>query len=86
MSRQCDYCGKVFSCHTTTMDGQSITLHIKKCRLEKANCECGLTFASPREKRHHMLLKHSGIKYLECTQCHYLTQKRSESSLPSLSI
>ena len=64
ISKMCDYCGKVFECHTTTMDGQGITLHIKKCKLEKANCDCGLTFSTPREKRHHMMLKHSGVKYL----------------------
>ena len=75
-SKMCDHCGKVFQCHTTKMDGESYMLHIKKCRLEKASCNCGLIFSSPREKRHHMLLLHSGVKYLECTQCHYLTQKQ----------
>jgi hypothetical protein len=76
-SKQCNYCGKVFECHTTTMDGQNITNHIKKCKLEQANCDCGLNFASPREKRRHMLVSHSGKKYLECSFCHFVTQVQS---------
>ena len=77
LTKQCDHCGKTFSCHTTTLDGQNISLHMKKCKLEKANCDCGLTFSSPKEKRHHMLVKHSGVAYLECGQCHYVTKVQS---------
>ena len=74
VSRQCDYCGKIFECHTSTLDGAAITNHIKKCKLEKASCNCGLTFNTPREKRAHMLVKHSDQGYMQCAQCMFTTK------------
>jgi hypothetical protein len=50
--------------------------HIKFCQLERSNCGCGLTFRTAREKRRHMLLSHSGIKYYECSQCNFVNKSQ----------
>ena len=83
ISKQCPHCGKVFHVNKTFIENNTALDHIKKCRLERSNCNCGLTYRTAREKRRHMLLVHSGVKYYECSQCNYVnkSQKISRSSL-----
>jgi len=45
------------------------TEHKFKCSLEHQSCDCEVTFSTPKDKRRHMLLVHSGKNYLTCPHC-----------------
>ena len=44
ITKQCPHCGKIFNVNKTSIENSIILDHIKFCRLERSNCECGLTY------------------------------------------
>ena len=76
-STVCEHCGKVFENNSKT-NTVGIARHIKRCMLERANCDCpDIKFKSPCEKRRHMLLYHSNYKYYTCPECPYISKQQS---------
>eukprot|EP00095_Tigriopus_kingsejongensis_P006779 maker-scaffold999_size72078-snap-gene-0.12 protein:Tk06779 transcript:maker-scaffold999_size72078-snap-gene-0.12-mRNA-1 annotation:"zinc finger protein 91-like" len=77
-NKQCEHCGKIFAGEHSNGSWHNLTVHwhMKKCKMEKTNCGCDLVFSSPRDKRNHMLLKHSSGNYIKCEQCQFLTKDR----------
>lgn len=76
VEKQCPHCGKVFKVNKTMSDNSHVVDHMAHCKLERSSCDCGLTFRTAREKRRHMLLVHSGIKYYECSQCNFINKSQ----------
>eukprot|EP00095_Tigriopus_kingsejongensis_P006780 maker-scaffold999_size72078-snap-gene-0.11 protein:Tk06780 transcript:maker-scaffold999_size72078-snap-gene-0.11-mRNA-1 annotation:"zinc finger protein 564-like isoform x1" len=73
--KQCEYCGKTFPCFSA-YDNMLLVWHLRKCKLERTTCACDIAFSSPKDKRTHMLLKHSDGNYLKCNQCLFLTKEQ----------
>jgi len=65
----CHHCGRELPNGNQAQKCAAQT-HIKKCQLERSNCQCkGLVFKNARDKRRHMLLVHSNAKYFGCNDC-----------------
>ena len=71
------HCGKVFSINKTAFELNVVLLHISKCKIERSNCNCQISFRTAREKRRHMLLKHSEHMYFECPSCNYVNKSQA---------
>jgi len=65
----CHHCGRELP-NGNPAQKVSAQTHIKKCNLERSNCDCkDIVFKNARDKRRHMLLVHSTSKYYGCNEC-----------------